>query len=89
MSGLRTQLPTKRNMGIHQTQRDRTLVLLESHGIMRLTELKAHGIHPPTLTRLVDEGVIVRSSRGVYQRADASVDWLMTWPGWRSGFPRE
>jgi predicted transcriptional regulator of viral defense system len=61
-------------MRIHQTQRDRTLVLLESHGIMRLTELKEHGIHPPTLTRLVDEGVIVRSSRGIYQRADASID---------------
>ena len=61
-------------MRIHQTQRDRTLHLLESHGIMRLTELKEHGIHPPTLTRLVDEGVIVRSSRGVYQRADANVE---------------
>ena len=74
MSGLNCYPPTKRNMDTHHTQRDRTLHLLESHGIMRLSELKAHGIHPPTLTRLVDEGAIVRSSRGVYQLADANVE---------------
>jgi predicted transcriptional regulator of viral defense system len=56
-----------------QTQRDRALALLERHGIMRLSELKTAGVHPPTLSRLVEEGLIVRSSRGIYQRADADI----------------
>lgn len=57
-----------------QTQRERTLRLLENQGIMRLSELKADGIHPPTLARLVAEGVVVRSARGLYELADANFD---------------
>lgn len=63
-----------RNISTPQTQKDRTLQLLECRGIMRLSELKAHGVHPPTLTRLVDEGVIFRPSRGLYELAGANID---------------
>jgi predicted transcriptional regulator of viral defense system len=41
---------------------------------MRLSELKAHGVHPPTLSRMVEEGSVVRTSRGVYELADAETD---------------
>jgi predicted transcriptional regulator of viral defense system len=56
------------------TQRERVLQLLGRHGILRLSELKAHGVHAPTLSRLVEEGLILRSSRGLYQLSDADVD---------------
>jgi predicted transcriptional regulator of viral defense system len=61
-------------MSALQSQKDRTRQLLESHGIMRLSELKAHGIHPPTLSRLVEDGTVVRTSRGLYELADAEFD---------------
>ena len=50
-----------------QRQRDKARDLLERHGIMRLSELKARGIHAPTLSRLVEAGTVVRTSRGVYE----------------------
>jgi len=56
------------------SQRNLAVSLLERHGILRLSELKAYGIHPPTLSRLVEEGVLYRPSRGLYERADADVD---------------
>jgi predicted transcriptional regulator of viral defense system len=55
------------------TQRDRTRALLRTHGIMRLTDLKAHGIHAPALSRMVEEGEIARPARGLYELADAEV----------------
>jgi predicted transcriptional regulator of viral defense system len=57
-----------------RSQRQTALELLEHHGIMRLSELVAHGIHPPTLARLVEEGVVLRPSRGLYECADAEID---------------
>jgi predicted transcriptional regulator of viral defense system len=57
-----------------QRQKDRARHLLESHGIMRLSELKAHGIHPPTLSRMVEEGAVIRTSRGLYELADAEFE---------------
>ncbi len=41
---------------------------------MRLSDLKAEGIHAPTVSRLVKEGAIVRTSRGLYELADAEVE---------------
>lgn len=41
---------------------------------MRLSELKALGVHPPTLSRLVEEGTVVRTQRGLYELADAEPD---------------
>ncbi len=55
------------------TQRSRAVGLLRRRGIMRLTELRARGIHPPTLSRLVEEGEVVRPGRGLYELADAEV----------------
>ncbi len=55
------------------TQRDRTIDLLRHNGIMRLTELRAHGIHAPTLSRMVEEGEIARRGRGLYELTDAEI----------------
>ena len=40
---------------------------------MRRTELGDAGVHPQTLARLVDEGILIRFSRGLYQLADADI----------------
>ena len=55
------------------TQRDRTIDLLRHNGIMRLTDLRAHGIHAPTLSRMVEEGEIARRGRGLYELTDAEI----------------
>ena len=55
------------------TQRDRTIELLRHNGIMRLTDLRSHGIHAPTLSRMVEEGEIARRGRGLYELADAEI----------------
>jgi predicted transcriptional regulator of viral defense system len=56
------------------SQRDLAVKLIERQGIMRLSDLKRRGINPATLARLVDEGILYRPSRGLYERADAEVD---------------
>ena len=56
------------------SQRDLALKLLSRHGILRMSELKSHGVHPPTLSRLVEEGVLNHPSRGLYEIAGAEVD---------------
>ena len=38
------------------SQRDLVLHLLQDHGIMRLSELREHGLGPPTVSRLVEDG---------------------------------
>ncbi len=40
---------------------------------MRRIELSEAGVHPETLSRLVEEGVLTRVSRGLYQFTDADV----------------
>jgi len=57
-----------------RSQKKMALKLLERHGIMRLSDFMAHGIDPPTLARLVEQGVLTRPSRGLYELADAEVE---------------
>ncbi|MBX3576145.1 MAG: AbiEi antitoxin N-terminal domain-containing protein [Rhizobiaceae bacterium] len=59
---------------VETSQRDLAVSLIEHHGIMRLSDLQRRGINPATLARLVDEGVLQRPSRGLYERAGADVD---------------
>jgi len=58
----------------HLSQRDLAVRLLERHGIMRLSDLKGQGVNPATLSRLIDQGVLQRPSRGLYELVDADVD---------------
>jgi predicted transcriptional regulator of viral defense system len=55
------------------TQRTRALTLLKKQGIMRQSDLKAKGIHGITLARLVEDGSITRTGRGLYELTDAEV----------------
>ncbi|TPL02150.1 type IV toxin-antitoxin system AbiEi family antitoxin domain-containing protein [Mesorhizobium sp. B2-4-16] len=59
---------------VETSQRDLAVQLIERQGIMRLSDLKRRGINPATLARLVDEGVLQRPLRGLYEIAGAEVD---------------
>ncbi len=52
------------------TQAQRILELLRRKGIVRGAELDRLGIHRMHLKRLVDRGLLVQRSRGVYERAE-------------------
>ena len=56
------------------TQRDRAIELLQTQGIMRLSEFKDAGITAATISRLVGDGEILRLSRGLYQLPDALLE---------------
>jgi len=53
------------------TQAQRVLELLRQKGIVRGTELDRLGIHRMHMKRLVDRGLLVQRSRGVYEAAES------------------
>ena len=53
------------------TQRNRAVGLLRTHGIIRLSEFKDAQITAATISRLVEDGEVLRISRGLYQLRDA------------------
>ena len=55
------------------TQRSRAIRLLKARGILRLRDFASQGIEPETLSRLVEDGHIVRAARGLYQLPNAEV----------------
>jgi predicted transcriptional regulator of viral defense system len=60
-------------------EHDQTLALkaerlLRERGLMRAAELRAAGVTPSTVSRMVEAGYIVRLARGLYQLANAAVD---------------
>jgi len=55
------------------SQRDRAVELLKERGAMRRIELSDAGVHPETLSRLVEEGILTRVSRGLYRLTDADI----------------
>jgi predicted transcriptional regulator of viral defense system len=60
--------------GADQTVAAKAQRLLAEHPLMRAAELRAHGVTPSTLSRMVEAGDVVRLGRGLYQLADAPVD---------------
>lgn len=56
------------------SQRDSAVAHLKATGMSRLSELTAKGITAATVSRLEQQGVIVRLARGLYQLAGASLD---------------
>lgn len=44
-----------------------TVRLLGEHGLMRLSELKAVGVHYQTVARMAEDGAVLRVARGLYQ----------------------
>ncbi len=55
------------------SQGDQAVELLEQHGVMRRGELSDAGVHPQTLARLVEDGILLRVARGLYKLADAEI----------------
>lgn len=56
------------------TQRERLRALLDSQPIVRAYELRRAGIAAATISRAVNDGELIRISRGLYQRTDSDVD---------------
>ena len=56
------------------TQRNRATEVLRRRGIVRLFEFRAAGITAATISRMVEDGEVVRLSRGLYQMPGAPLD---------------
>lgn len=56
------------------TQRDRANRLLQKQGIVRLREFRDAGITAATISRMLNDGEVIRLARGLYQRPDAPLD---------------
>lgn len=58
---------------VEVSQRARAIELLKERGAMRRIELSHAGVHPETLSRLVEDEILTRVSRGLYQLTDADI----------------
>jgi predicted transcriptional regulator of viral defense system len=56
------------------TQRGKVEAVLRLGRLVRLRDLTAQGVSAETMARLVDDGVVTRPARGLYQLADTEVD---------------
>lgn len=54
-----------------ESQKETAVRLLDEQGIMRLSELKAAGVHYQTLARMTEDGSVLRVGRGLYQLPEA------------------
>jgi predicted transcriptional regulator of viral defense system len=70
------------------TTPDSVLTLVAELGIARNSDLKARGIHPQQLRRLVDAGALVRVSRGLYTFPTADLTEFQTYAEACTRFPR-
>jgi predicted transcriptional regulator of viral defense system len=57
-----------------ETLAARATALFQRRGLLRATELRAAGVMPTTIRRMVAAGDIVRLGRGLYQLAGAPAD---------------
>jgi predicted transcriptional regulator of viral defense system len=49
-----------------ETRQERAIRVIEKLGLARPRELEAHGVSRAQLSRLVDEGLVLRQARGIY-----------------------
>jgi predicted transcriptional regulator of viral defense system len=66
--------PRKNNARQLTSQRAQARHVLGSAGMMRASELVAQGIAATTISRMLEDGDIIRLSRGLYQLSDAPLD---------------
>lgn len=55
-------------------QRKQARTLLAKRGILRLSELRDVGVSAATISRMAEDGDVVRLARGLYQLSDAPLD---------------
>jgi predicted transcriptional regulator of viral defense system len=67
---------------------DQVLTLVKDLGIARSRDLKARGIHPQQLSRLVAIGALVQVSRGLYTLPTADLTEFQTYVEACARFPR-
>ena len=70
------------------TSLDRILSLVKEVGIARNSDLKAQGIHPQQLSRLVSLGALVQVGRGLYALPTADLTEFQTYAEACTRFPR-
>jgi predicted transcriptional regulator of viral defense system len=70
------------------TSPDRVLSLVKAAGIARNSDLKAQGIHPQQLSRLVALGVLVQVGRGLYALPTTDLTEFQTYAEACTRFPR-
>jgi predicted transcriptional regulator of viral defense system len=56
-----------------QSKTTQVLEIIRSSGIVRAKDLRERGIHPESLRRLENQGLIVRSGRGIYTLSDVDL----------------
>lgn len=57
-------------MHMAETDRNQVLKLVRETGLVRVRDVRARGLHPEHLRRLVADGLVERIARGVYAPAD-------------------
>jgi len=57
-----------------QTQHDTLLAHLSEHAMARSHELRALGVAATTISRAVEDGVVTRLGRGLYQLSESEID---------------
>jgi predicted transcriptional regulator of viral defense system len=60
------------------TQRERMIRLLRDHTMARANELRNVGVAAATISRAVEDGVVIRVGRGLYQLPGGEVDEAIT-----------
>jgi predicted transcriptional regulator of viral defense system len=55
------------------SETERAIKLMQTVGVVRAGELAGSGIHPMTLQRLLERGIVERDGRGLYRLAGAEV----------------
>jgi predicted transcriptional regulator of viral defense system len=71
-----------------KTTPDPILTLVGGIGIARNSDLKARGVHPQQLRRLLDTGALVRVGRGLYALPNADFTEFQTYAEACTRFPR-
>ena len=57
-----------------KSQRQIARTVLTARGIVRLTEFRNAGVTAATVSRMVEDGEVIRLARGLYQFADSPLD---------------
>src|SRR5262245_59242184 len=55
------------------SETERAVKFIQTAGVVRAGELVSRGIHPMTLSRLLEQGVVERDGRGLYRLTGAEV----------------
>lgn len=59
---------------LNPTQQERLRTIIKAHSLVRAHELRAQGITAANISRAEANGLIIRVSRGLYQRAEIELD---------------